>query len=214
MNPSNIRRINSEKPEPEIIKEAAGIIQQGGVVVFPTRCLYGLGADTFNAGAVNRVVSIKQRSSVNPILVLIDSHQRLKDLVTRIPPAADALMQTFWPGRLTLVYEAQENLLHQLTAGSSKIGVRIPGHAVALALVKHIGSPITGTSANVSGHPGCHRVLDLDSQITAQVDLTLDGGTLKGGVGSTVIDITEDPPRILREGQVGAEEIWACLSRR
>jgi L-threonylcarbamoyladenylate synthase len=213
MNPSNVRRINSEKPEPEVIQEAAGIIRQGGVVAFPTRCLYGLGADAFDSSAVDRVMRIKQRPADNPILVLIDSQQRLKDLVTHIPSIADGLMQAFWPGRLTLVFEAQKILLHQLTAGSKKIGVRIPGHAVASALVKQVGIPITGTSANVSGHAGCHQVADLDPHITTRVDMILDGGSLESGVGSTVIDVTEDPPRILREGQVSAEEIRDCLSQ-
>jgi len=123
-------------------------------------------------------------------------------------------MQAFWPGRLTLVFEAQQSLPHQLTAGRQKIGVRIPGHAVAVALVKQVGSPITGTSANLSGHPGCHRVPDLDRQITSQVDMILDGGTLEGGAGSTVIDMTVDPPRILRAGQVSTEEIWDCLPKK
>jgi L-threonylcarbamoyladenylate synthase len=211
---SQIIKINCDDPEPEIIKEAADIIRQGGVVAFPTRCLYGLGADAFDSAAVDRVIHIKQRPADNPILVLIDSQQRLKDLVIQIPPASEALMQAFWPGRLTLVFEAQKTLPHQLTAGSQKIGVRIPGHAVAFALVKQVGGPITGTSANISGHPGCHRVPDLDPQITTQVDMTLDGGMLERGVGSTVIDITVDPPRILREGQVSTEEIWDCLSKK
>jgi L-threonylcarbamoyladenylate synthase len=85
---------------------------------------------------------------------------------------------------------------------------------VAFALAKQAGKAITGTSANLSGSPGCNRVAELNPQITARVDLTLDGGDLIGGVGSTVVDITEDPPRILREGQVSAEEIWNCLSQR
>ena len=214
MSPSIIRKINPENPEPDIIKAAADIIRQGGVVVFPTRCLYGLGADAFDSAAVDRVILIKQRPADNPILVLIDTQKRLKDLVIHVPPAAEVLMQAFWPGRLTLVFEAQQTLPHQLTAGSKKIGVRIPGHAVAVALVKQVGSPITGTSANLSGHPGCHRVPDLDRQITSQVDMILDGGKLEGGAGSTVIDMTVDPPRILRAGLVGAKEIRDCLSQR
>ena len=212
LNP-RIQKINSKNPKPEIIQEAAAIIQQGGVVAFPTRCLYGLGADALNPEAVDRVVRIKQRPADNPILVLIDTRQWLKNLVTRIPPASETLMQAFWPGRLTLVFAAQENLPHQLTAGSAKIGVRIPGHAVAVALVKQVGRPITGTSANVSGHPGCRRVPDLDPQIAAKVDGVLDGGTLESGVGSTVIDVTEDPPRILREGQISADQIGRVLTQ-
>jgi L-threonylcarbamoyladenylate synthase len=123
-------------------------------------------------------------------------------------------MQTFWPGRLTLVFEARQTLPHQLTARSGKIGVRLPGHPVALALTQQVGNAITGTSANLSGRPGCYQVSDLGPDIAEQLDLILDGGTLKGGVGSTVVDITEDPPRILREGQVTAEEIRSCLSQR
>ncbi len=212
MNPSNIRRVNFEKPEADIIKAAADIIHQGGVVVFPTRCLYGLGTDALDSIAVDRVARIKQRPPDNPILVLIDSQQRLTDLVAHVPPAAVVLMQTFWPGRLTLVFEAQATLPHPLTAGSAKIGVRLPGHPVAYALVKQAGTAITGTSANLSGRPGCSQVKDLDNSIAGQVDLILDGGVLKGGAGSTIIDITADPPHILREGQVSAEEIWDSLS--
>ena len=190
------------------------MIRQGGVVVFPTRCLYGLGANAFDASAVKRVSLIKQRPADNPILTLIDSKQRLDELAASIPPTADALMKTFWPGQLTLVFEARKSLPQQLTAGSGKIGVRLPGHPVAYALAKLSDTAITGTSANVSGHPGCHQVKDLDDPIAGQVDLILDGGTLKGGVGSTVIDITQNPPQILREGQVTAEEIQNCLYQR
>ena len=211
MGPSNFRKINPENPEPEIIAAAAAVIQQGGVVAFPTRCLYGLGADAFDAGAINRVTRIKQRPPDNPILVLIDSRQQLQVLVRRIPPAADVLMQTFWPGRLTQVFEARATLPQQLTAYSGNIGVRLVGHPVALALVKHTGRPITGTSANLSGQPGCHRVPDLAGQVAEKVDLILDAGALKGGIGSTVVDVTVDPPRIIREGAVTAEQIKNSL---
>jgi L-threonylcarbamoyladenylate synthase len=212
MNLTRIRKINPENPEPEIIKEAATIIRQGGVVVFPTRCLYGLAADARNPQAVDRVISIKQRPADNPILVLIDDRQRLKDLVTRVPPQAEVLMQTFWPGRLTLVFRALESLAPELTAGSGKIGVRIPGHPVALALAQQVGSAITGTSANLSGRPGCHCVADMDPQIIEAASLTLDGNALKEGVGSTVVDVTESPPRILREGQVSSSQIRKALN--
>ncbi len=212
MHPSTIRKINSEKPEPEIIKEAATIIRRGGVVAFPTRCLYGLGADAFDSTAVNRVARIKQRLSDKPILVLIDSRRQLKDLATHIPPPADALMQAFWPGRLTLVFEARAKLPHQLTAHSGKIGVRLAGHPVALALVKHAGRPITGTSANLSGRPGCFQAPDLDVQVAEKLDLILDAGTLRGGVGSTVVDVTVNPPRILREGEVSARQILESIA--
>ena len=212
MNLPRIRKINPENPEPEIIKEAAAIIQQGGVVVFPTRCLYGLAADERNPQAIERVTSIKQRPADNPILVLIDARKRLKDLVTRVPPQAEVLMQNFWPGKLTLVFTARESLASQLTAGSGKIGVRLPGHPVALALAQQVGRAITGTSANLSGCPGCNCVADMDPQIIEAASLTLDAGTLKGGSGSTVVDVTGSPPQILREGQVSSKQIQRALN--
>jgi L-threonylcarbamoyladenylate synthase len=207
MHPSIIRKINATIPEPEIIAEAAAVIRQGRVLAFPTRCLYGLGADAFNAEAVERAVKIKQRSEQNPILVLIDSKKQLESLVMHIPSAADAIMEAFWPGRVTLVFEARNSLPDQLTAQTGKIGVRLPGHPVAAAIVQQVKGPVTGTSANISGQPGCYRAQDLDPTIASQLGFILDAGTLAGGIGSTVVDVTVTPPRILREGQVTAGEV-------
>ncbi len=207
-----IRKINPENPQSEFVMEAAEVIKSGGVVVFPTRCLYGLGADAFNRQAVSRVFAIKQRPQQNPILVFIDHREQLEPLVKRIPAIATRLMEHFWPGRITLVFEARDSVPDSLTAQTGKIGVRIPGHAVALALVKAVQGPITGTSANLSGRPGCHRIADLDLQIAGRLDLILNAGSLKGGKGSTVVDVSESNPRILREGEVTSQEILALLN--
>jgi len=212
MRPSNIRKINSQKPEAGIIKEAAGVIKRGGVIVFPTRCLYGLGADAMNPVAVARVIAIKQRPANNPILLLIHSIKQLELLVEKIPPAAGAIMEAFWPGRVTLVFDARDTLPGLLTAQTGKIGVRLPGHPVAAAILRQVKGPVTGTSANLSGRPGCNRLPDMGCQITGQVDLVLDADTLQGGIGSTVVDVTEEPPRILREGQVTARQIMRSLN--
>ena len=213
MRPSIIRKINPRDPEPEIIAEAAAIIKKGGVVVFPTRCLYGLAADAMNPVAVERIFEIKHRPQHNPILVLIDSRSQLEMLVEKIPPAADAMMTAFWPGRVTLVLEARNSLPVRLTAQTGKIGVRLAGHPVAAALIQQSGCPITGTSATRSGTPGCYRLSELDPSVAGQVDLILDAGELRGGVGSTVVDVTGQKPRILREGEVGAAEILRALDR-
>ena len=209
-----IKKINPTHPEPEIIKEAATIIQRGGVVVFPTRCLYGLGADAMNPNAVERIIEIKQRPQDNPILVLIHSKKQLGKLVEKIPPNADVIMEGFWPGKVTLVFEARDILPGLLTAQTGKIGVRLPGHPAASALLRQVKGPVTGTSANLSGHPGCKRVADMDGQIVERADLVLDAGTLQGGVGSTVVDVTVEPPRILREGQVTTAQIMGALNRQ
>lgn len=212
MRSSIFRKINPDKPEPEIIAEAAEIIKQGGVVVFPTRSLYGLGVDAYNPDAVEKIIKIKQRPADNPILVLIYSRRQLDSLAANISPTALAIMDAFWPGKVTLVFEARDSLSNRLTARTGKIGVRLAGHPVAAALAQQVGRPVTGTSANVSGEPGCYQAQCLEAAIAQQVDLILDAGTLAGGVGSTVVDVTADRPQILREGQVTAAEILRTLA--
>jgi len=202
-----VRKVNYANPETGIIAEAARIIRNGGVVVFPTRSLYGLGADAFSTKAVNRIFHIKQRPAGKPILVLIKSKDELNRLVALVPPAATAIMEKFWPGRISIVFQTKQGLLANLTAGTKKIGIRLPGHNVASALVKAACSPITGTSANLSGNAGCFQVNDLDEKIVDSVDLILDAGPLKGGVGSTVIDVTGKAPLILRQGELSQKDI-------
>ena len=202
-----IHKINPHNPDPLVIQDAAALIRKGGVMAFPTRCLYGLGADAFNPDAVNRIFEIKQRPAKNPILILIDDPNRLKSLVTHISEAAKAISKRFWPGRVTLVFNASAKVPDTLTAGTGKIGIRLAGHPVAAALARAIQGPITGTSANVSGFPGCHQIEDLQPTVTKQLDLILDAGPLKGGHGSTVVDVSGDIPRVLREGVVSKKDI-------
>ena len=202
---------NHEHPEPEIIQHAATVIKRGGIIVFPTRCLYGLGADAFNAEAVDRVFKLKQRPSQKPILVLIDRRRQLEGLVSHVSKAASRIMDHFWPGGVTLVFEAGDTVPHHLTAGTGKIGIRLPGHPVAAALVGSLGRPLTGTSANLSAKPGCRRIGDLEPQLAQQLDAVLDAGDLKGGNGSTVVDVTAGLPRILREGEISEKEILTLI---
>ena len=204
---NKVRRIDPANPETDIIAEAAGIIKKGGVVVFPTRSLYGLGADAFNAKAVNRIFQIKQRPANKPILVLIKDKDELDRLAALIPPAATAIMKRFWPGRVSIVFQAKEGLSANLTAGTKKIGIRLPGHNIAYTLVKAADGPITGTSANLSGNSGCFQVNDLDEKIVDSVDLILDAGPLKGGAGSTIVDVTNETPLILRRGELSQKDI-------
>ncbi len=205
-------RTDPESPRPEIIRKAARTIVGKKVVVFPTRYLYGLAADAFSPEAVKKVFSLKRRPFSNPMLILIHSRERLEALVTSIPSAAEKLMDNFWPGNATLVFEAGKELPDVLTAGTGKIGIRLPGHPVARALVRELGTPITGTSANLSGRTGCHRIRDIDPQILGSAGMVLDAGTLENGIGSTVVDITGVAPRIVRPGETPADAIYeACL---
>ncbi len=203
--------VDPRAPKPAAIRRAAEVIRGGGVVCFPTRCLYGLAADAFNAAAVERVFEIKQRPPEMPLLVLISRTEQLAELAERVPQAAQFLMQRFWPGRLTLVLDARPGLPERLTAGTGKIGIRLAATPVARALAEAVVQPITGTSANLSGISGCRQIGELDARIARQVDLILDGGPLKGGVGSTVVDVTGAAPSIIREGEVSRLEILAAL---
>lgn len=206
---SKIITVNPTDPDPNVISEAAGVIKTGGVISFPTQYLYGLGADALNADAVNRVFGIKHRSYKKPILVLVKSLEDLERIVRSIPPVASRIIEKFWPGGITIIFEAKETLPVNLTAGTGKIGVRLPEHPVAAALVNSIGGPMTGTSANIAGNAGCSRISALDPRIAEKLDLILDAGPLKGGIGSTVVDVTGESPMILREGAVPSMAIFS-----
>ncbi len=206
-----VYKVNPEHPEPEVIQRAGTVIKQGGIIAFPTRCLYGLGANAFNREAVQRVFQLKQRSFQKPILILIDQRIQLERLVSHVSKTASRIMDQFWPGRVTLVFKAADTVPHYLTAGTGKIGIRLPGHPVAATLTDSLGVALTGTSANLSGRPGCRHIDDLDPQLIRQLDAVLDAGPLKGGTGSTVVDVTGDIPWILREGQVSEKEILSVI---
>jgi L-threonylcarbamoyladenylate synthase len=206
-----ILRVDPESPDEDTIGKAAELIRMGGLVVFPTSSFYGLGTSALSAEAVNKVFRVKRRDRRNPVLILIASLAELDPLVRFIPKPATQLMEAFWPGSLTLVFQAESLLPSNLTGDTQKIGIRLASHAVACSLVRAVGNPITGTSANISGQGGCSAVARLDQHIRDQVDLVLDAGSLPGGAGSTVVDVTVEPPKVLREGAIGAEKIQTVL---
>lgn len=206
-----ILSVDPEFPDQETINKAARLIKEGGLVVFPTSSFYGLATDAFNREAVDKVFRVKKRDPQKPLLILIACLADLAPLVRVIPRTAMRLVEVFWPGSLTLVFLAADLLPPNLTGYTGQIGIRLAGHPVACSLVKAVGSPITGTSANLSGKGACTAVAKLGYHVRNQVDLVLDAGTLVGVKGSTVVDVTVDPPKILRDGVIGAEKIWAVL---
>jgi len=191
---------------------AAGIISDGGVIIFPTQSLYGLGANALNQEAVDRIFKLKQRPADKPVLILIDRMSELDSLVRDIPPAAIRIMNACWPGGVTLVCHAAPGLPPNITADSGKIGIRIPLHPVARQLVWRAAVPVTGTSANLSGSPACATVMGIDVPVRRKVDMILNAGELKGGVGSTIVDVTTSPPTILREGLVPPYRILDAIA--
>lgn len=205
---SRIRVIDPEHSDLSLISEAARIIKAGGIIIFPTRTLYGIGVDALNPDAVNRVFCVKQRPAAKPVSVLVGSKSAVSALAAEIPSSAEKLMDTFWPGRMTIVFKARSEVPLNLTAGTGKIGIRVPEHPVAVKLFQFLDVPVTGTSANLSGSQGAYRITDLPSDMIQQMNLILDAGPLNGGIGSTVVDVTTFPPTILREGVVSRQEVF------
>jgi L-threonylcarbamoyladenylate synthase len=203
--------VDPRQPAAGVITQAADLIRQGRVVIFPTRGLYGLAADALNSQAIDRVFTLKGRVRAKPLLVLIHQPNLLNRLVTRINPLAQHLIEAFWPGWVTFILPAATGLPEGLTSDEGKVGVRLAGHSVAAALCAAVGGPITGTSANLSGAGGCAGVEEIDPVVLGASDLILDAGRLEGGPGSTVVDVCGPTPIILRHGAVPDERIMAVF---
>jgi len=199
------------KPDPQGIKKAAQILLQGGIIAFPTETFYGLAADTLNEGALKKIFRVKKREEGNPLLLLIADKSWLKGLVQNISPLAERLMDRFWPGPLTLVFNVSPQLSPLLTANTGKIGVRLSPHPVTQALVQAVGRAITGTSANLSGQPGTLTALEVFQSLGEGLDAVLDGGKTAGGPGSTVLDVSDPSPQIIREGMISQNELSPFL---
>jgi L-threonylcarbamoyladenylate synthase len=199
--------VDPRAPDPVVIGQAVSVLRRGGMVVLPTRHLYGLGVDALNPRAIARVFAVKQRPRNRPLLILVASPDDVGTYARNIDERAKALMAAFWPGRLTIVLEARPLLPTSLTGGSGRIGIRVPDHPVCCGLVRLLGRPITATSANISDQPGCHRIDDLPPDIASAAELVLDAGALEAGLGSTVVDVRPDEVRILREGTVTAADL-------
>jgi L-threonylcarbamoyladenylate synthase len=206
---TRLSAVDPEQPDVRAIAAAAAVIEAGGLVAFPTESFYGLGADALDTEAIARVFEVKGRPEQKALLVLVDSIDMAAGLAARISDGARALMARHWPGPLTLVLEAAARVPAGLTGGTGTIGVRMPGHAVARALVRSAGRPITAPSANPSEAPPPRTAAAVRGYFEGLVELILDGGTTAGGPGSTVADCTVWPPRILRQGPVVVEAACA-----
>jgi L-threonylcarbamoyladenylate synthase len=192
------------------IQEAVKLLKTGGVVVFPTDTLYGLGADVFSISALERVFSIKGRSLGLALPVLVNCWEQVK-LVARFTEVGAKLAERFWPGPLTLVLPKRDRLPELVTGGRDTVAVRMPDHRVPLALSRDLGGPITGTSANLSGAPDLLTLETLQAQLGEQVDYIIRTGPAPNGTASTVVDVTEETPRLVRPGAISLESIRAAL---
>lgn len=202
-----IVQVDALAPDPVVINRGTDILLKGGLIVVPTSGLYGLAGIATDTAAVARLMQLKGREHNKPILVLISRLAQLARIAAEIPPAGQRLIEAFWPGAVTLVVPASPGLPHPLTGGGGKIGVRQVAHPVAAALIDRIGAPVTGTSANRSGQPAAATVAGLSADIVNGVNLVIDAGPLRGGRGSSVVDVTASPCVVLREGMISRQRI-------
>jgi len=199
---TSILKIDPVHPESDLIARTVAVLQGGGIIAYPTETFYGLGVDATNIKAVERLFAVKGRDFKNPIPVVIGDVAQLNQVVTDVPPPAQELIARHWPGPLTLVFGVASSLSDRLTAGTGKIGVRISSHPIARLLAGEFGGPLTSTSANRSGQKECVTAQEVMEKIGEDLDLILDGGATPGGKGSTILDITQTPPTVLRAGVI------------
>lgn len=211
MNMCRILKINPIEPEADLIGQAAKVLQSGGVIGYPTETVYGIGCNAFDAEAVNRIFQLKQRDRGKAMILIAADLLQISDLVESIPESAEKLMENFWPGPLTMVFKSSQFLKDFAFRKSKTIAVRIPDCAICLSLLKTCDFPIVSTSANRSGEPDATTAEELISTFHNDLDLIIDGGRTPSKAPSTVVDLTRNPPRILREGIISVLEINTVL---
>ncbi len=187
---------------------AIDVLRAGGIVGLPTDTVYGIAVAFDTAGGLERLFAVKDRPPQRAIMVLVDSIDQVAELV-EVPAEARVLAAAFWPGGLTLVLPVRPGvtLPAALSAGMPTLGVRVPDHPTARAIIRALGAPVTGTSANLSGRPSARTAAEAHAQLGDLVDLIVDGGPCPGGIESTVIDVTVVPPMVLREGAVTMQQL-------
>lgn len=189
------------------LSEAARIIQQGGLVAFPTETVYGLGANALDPDAVKKIFAAKNRPVDNPMIVHIANENELSEYAIEVPQIAKTLIHAFWPGPLTLVLRKSALIPREVTAGSQMVTIRLPDHKIARELIRLAGVPIAAPSANTSGRPSPTTAQHVLEDLEGKVDMVLDGGATNVGIESTVLDIVSRPPILLRPGHVTFEEL-------
>ena len=189
------------------VEKAIEILRKGGVVAFPTDTVYGLGTGIYNESGIKRIFEIKKRSTGVALPVLLADAAQLHEVARDLPPSAWKLIKEFMPGGLTLIVYRSRVISDLITAGGDTVAVRIPDHPVPVALIKDLGMPIVGTSANISGRPTLISAEDVRREIGENVDLVIDAFPPPNGKESTVVDVASKIPMVLREGAISREQL-------
>lgn len=193
--------------QPGAVDEAAALLREGRLVIFPTDTLYGIGADAFNAQAISALYEVKRRSLAKGIPILLADPADVDKVAPALPGRAQPLIERFWPGPLTLIVPRRPALPSNLSPNEN-VAVRIPDNEVARALIRAAGGAVATSSANKTGHPPAHDAQEAMAALAGLVAAVLDGGPVAYGAPSTIVDCTAEPPRILREGPLSAETLF------
>lgn len=210
---TKVSKIDSAAELRPQLLEAGDLIRRGELVAFPTETVYGLGADALNVEAASRIYAAKGRPSDNPLIVHICDLDQV-DLIARdIPEKARRVMETFWPGPLTVILKKKDIVPYQTTGGLSTVAIRMPSHPVAEALIRESGRMIAAPSANTSGKPSPTKAEHVFEDMNGRIPLILDGGTVGIGIESTIIDMSQDEPVILRPGYISRDQLARVAGR-
>jgi len=209
---TRIIKINPHRVERDKIKDIAQVLKKPGVIAYPTDTFYGLGADCFSPEEIRRIYQIKKRKKKKPIPLIIAEAEEVKRIAVEIPPLFWLLSREFWPGPLTLVLKASPALPPELLGHSQTIGVRLPALSWLRELVKEANFPLTATSANISGEKEISHPEKIKDIFWEKVELIVDGGKTPGTQPSTVLDLTSEKPKILREGIIPVTKLREYLS--
>jgi L-threonylcarbamoyladenylate synthase len=210
---TKIIKINFKNPEISKIKEAANTIKNGGLVAFPTETVYGLGANGLDKKATKKIFLVKGRPQDNPLILHISEIKQLHSLVNEIPNNAKKLIKQFWPGPLTIIFKKTKIVPDIVTCGLDTVAIRMPDNKIALELIKYAGVPIAAPSANISGRPSPTNAKHVIEDLTGSIDMLIDGGSVNIGIESTVIDLTQNPPVILRPGKITQKQIEKIIGK-
>ncbi|MCS7132898.1 MAG: L-threonylcarbamoyladenylate synthase [Aigarchaeota archaeon] len=209
-----ILKTDPQRPDPEVLRTAAEILRGGGIVAFPTETVYGLAAVVFNEAAVKKIFFAKMRPPDNPLIVHISDISMLDEVAVNVPKKAYNLMETFWPGPLTLILPKHHNVPKTVTGGLDTVAVRMPAHPVAMMLINEVGVPIAAPSANLAGRPSPTTAAHVIRDLYGRIDAIIDAGETIYGVESTVVNILAEPPLLLRPGAYTVEDLERVLGEK
>lgn len=208
---TEIFSVDEQHISEEIIRRAGEVIRKGGLVAFPTETVYGLGGDALNPESARKIYAAKGRPSDNPLIVHIADREALTSIASEIPEAAGRLADAFWPGPLTMILRKEEKVPYETTGGLDTVAVRMPSHKTALAFIRAAGGYVAAPSANRSGRPSPTSAEYVKEDLSGKIEMILDGGPVEIGLESTIVDLTEEIPVILRPGFITRDMLEKVL---